>query len=346
MSTKIQNLNYYLITAIISLCVLIIFVVNPGINHYQPSKFEDMVYGKAWKPFVYRTLLPTTVRVISAPVPQVIRTSLSEMVDETESLKKLFEKVKWEKELFVEYFVAMFLMFLSLWGFAIAVRYLFALFYDTSTLLANLVSILALLGLPTMFQYTSFLYDFPSLLLYTLGLIFLYRQDWKYFLILYPIACINKETTILLTLIFFIYYRSKLRTDYFYKLLFIQLTIFAIIKVLLLIIFKSNPGTFVEFHLVDHNLGLLAGYDLTLAFAVLGMIMLIYYMWKEKPFFIKITLWALAPLLVLTLFLGYLDELRDYYEVYPSVIILISHSIAQILGLKINLLPTSKIPKE
>jgi hypothetical protein len=325
--------------------VVIIFVVKPGINHYHPSKFEDMVYGKAWKPFVYRTLLPTTVRVISAPVPQVIRTSLSEMVDENESLKKLFEKLKWEKELFVEYSFAMILMFLSLWGFAIAVRYLFALFYDTSTLLANLVSMLALLGLPTMFQYTSFLYDFPSLLLYTLGLIFLYKQDWKKFLILYPVACLNKETTILLTFIFFIYFHPRLRADYFYKLLFIQLTIFAVIKVFLFVIFKSNPGTFVEFHLVDHNLGLLTGYDLPLAFTVLGLIMLIYYKWKEKPLFLRTTLWALLPLLFLTLFLGYLDELRDYYEVYPSVIILISHSIAQVMGLKFSLKTVKKVIK-
>ena len=344
-NTKIQNINYHIITAFISLCVLIIFVVNPGINHYQPSKFEDMVYGKAWKPFVYRTLLPTTVRVVSAPVPMSIRTSLSEMVDETESLKKLFEKLKWEKEFFVEYFVAMFLMFLSLWGFAIAVRYLFALFYDTTTLLANLVSILALLGLPTMFMYTSFLYDFPSLLLYTLGLIFLYKQDWKKFLILYPVACINKETTILLTIIYFIYYRHKLRADNFYKLLFFQLTIFAVIKVLLFVLFKSNPGTFVEFHLVDHNLGLLTGYNLSVAFAVLGLIMLVYYKWQEKPLFIRTTLWALVPLVILTLFFGYLDELRDYYEVYPTVIILISHSIASVMGLEFNLKTANNIPK-
>jgi len=346
MRANFHNLTYYIITAVVSFCVLVIFVINPGINQDQHSKFEEMIYGNAWKPFVYRTLLPTTVRVISAPVPQVIKTSFSEMIDGSESFSKLFEKLKWEKELVVEYSIAMFLMFLSLFGFALSLRYLFTLFYNTSSISANLVSILALLGLPTMFQYTSFLYDFPALFLYTLGLIFLYKRDWKKFLILYPIACLNKETTILLTLIFFIYYRPQLRTDYFYKLLFIQLTIFVIIKLLLLVIFSSNPGTFVEFHLVDHNLGLFAGYDLTLAFTLFGLIMLIYYKWNEKPPYVIITLWALVPLLFLTLFLGYLDELRDYYEVYPSIIILISHSIAQVLGIKFNLLPTNKILKE
>ena len=345
MSTKNQRLTYYLITAFISFCVLMIFVIKPGINHDQHSKFEDMIYGKAWKPFVYRTLLPTTIRVLSAPVPQVIRKSLSEMVDESETFRDIFEKLNWEKNLFVEYTFAMFLMFLSLMGFSIAIRYLFTLFYNASSVFADFISILALLGLPTMFQYTSFLYDFPTLFLYTFGLILLYKQDWKNFLILYPIACLNKETTILLTVIFFIYYRPRLRTDHFYKLLLIQLTMFVIIKVILFILFKSNPGTFVEFHLVDHNLGLLTGYSLTLAFTVFSLIMLTYYKWKEKPQFIKISLWTIVPLLILTLFLGYLDELRDYYEVYASVIILISHSIAQILGIKLTLLPENKFKK-
>jgi len=346
MSIKIQHLIYYSVITFISFCVLIIFVINPGINQDQHSKFEDMIYGKAWKPFVYRTLLPTTVRVLSAPVPEVIRTSLSEMVDETEYLRQLFEKLNWEKDLFVEYTFAMILMLLSLIGFTLAVRYLFTLFYDSSALFANLVSILALLGLPTMFQYTSFLYDFPTLFLYTFGLILLYKQDWKNFLILYPIACFNKETTILLTIIFFIYYRPRLRTDHFYKLLLIQLTIFVMIKVLLFILFKSNPGSFIEFHLVDHNIGLLTGYNLTLAFTLFSLIILIYYKWQEKPPYLKITFWNIIPLLVLTLFLGYLDEMRDYYEVYSTVIILISHSVILLLGIKIDVLPPIKIPKE
>jgi len=45
----------------------------------------------------------------------------------------------------------------------------------------------------------------------------------------------------------------------------------------------------------------------------------------------------IIPLGVLTLFLGYLDELRDYYEVYPAVIIFIAHSIARILDVNFKL---------
>ncbi len=331
MKDSIHKTIYYLLTALIAGCVLIMFVIFPGINDDKPSMFGDMIYGKASKPFVYRVLLPATVRVLSAPVPQTLRNTISNKIEDNISLNKLFKKLKWEKELAVEYSFAMLIMFLSLWGFSIAVRYLFILFYNTSSWFADSVSVLALLGLPTMFQYTSFIYDFPLLLLYTLGLIFLYKQDWIKFLIIFLVGCINKETTILLTLVFFIYYKSGLKKELFNKLLIAQFAIFILVKSLLYFVFKNNPGTFIEFHLIDHNLRLLTGYDLTLAAAVLGLILLVFYKWNEKPNFLKTSLWMFIPLVILTLFLGYLDELRDYYEVYPAVIIFIAHSIARIL---------------
>ena len=43
------------------------------------------------------------------------------------------------------------------------------------------------------------------------------------------------------------------------------------------------------------------------------------------------------PLLILTLLIRYLDELRDYYEVYPIVIIFIAHGIARILDVNFKL---------
>jgi len=123
----------------------------------------------------------------------------------------------------------------------------------------------------------------------------------------------------------------------FNKLLAAQLVIFVLTKILLFILFKNNPGTFVEFQLVDHNLRLLTGYNLTLAVSLLGLIVLVFYKWNEKPDFLKISLSALIPLVFLTLFLGYLDELRDYYEIYSVVIILILHSIAKILDVEIKI---------
>ncbi len=81
---------------------------------------------------------------------------------------------------------------------------------------------------------------------------------------------------------------------------------------------------------------MLTGYDLTLAVSLLGLIILVFYKWDEKPDFLKISLSVLIPLVFLTFFLGYLDELRDYYEAYAALIIILSHSIAKLLDLEIE----------
>ena len=69
---------------------------------------------------------------------------------------------------------------------------------------------------------------------------------------------------------------------------------------------------------------------------------LISYKWKEKPAFLKAALCIAVPLFGTTLFFGFLDELRDYYEIYPILVLLIAHSIGNLLGLKISLVPPMK----
>jgi len=95
MNSKLPKLIYYFVTALIAGCVLIMFVIFPGINDNKPSMFGDMIYGKAAKPFVYRVLLPATVRALSAPVPQTLRNTISNEIEDNISLNKLFKKLNW-----------------------------------------------------------------------------------------------------------------------------------------------------------------------------------------------------------------------------------------------------------
>ena len=52
----------------------------------------------------------------------------------------------------------------------------------------------------------------------------------------------------------------------------------------------------------------------------------------------------IIPLVLLTLFLGYLDELRDYYEVYPALLLLIAYSVVKIFSVDISIVAQSVIP--
>jgi hypothetical protein len=334
-----NKIVHRILIAIISLYVLIAFVKLPPINGYKPAMFSEMVYGTAWKPFVYRTLLPTSVRIISEAIPDGVKKSLSEKVESNHSFMLVLEKLKWESEFITEYLIAMILMYLSLLGFVYVFRKLFDEIYSSALWFKNIISIILLFAIPAMFQpnYSNYVYDFPALFLFTFGLLLLYQRKWNYFLILFLISCFNKETTILLTLIFVIHFYkdADVSKKFYYRFIIFQLIIFLAVKILLFFLFINNAGGFVEFHLFDRNYLLFNGYSLV-TFVVLFIIFLtIFSRWNEKPKFLKDSLWIAVPLLILTLFFGFFDELRDYYEAFPIIILLISYSISRILGVEL-----------
>lgn len=99
--------------------------------------------------------------------------------------------------------------------------------------------------------------------------------------------------------------------------------------------FYNNPGTFVEFHLFDHNLRLIKNYNLNDLVTFIVCILLIFYGWKDRDLFLKISFAMIIPLLFLALFLGYLDELRGYYEVLPVITIFVYVNILKFLGVEV-----------
>lgn len=297
-----------------------------------------MIYGEAWKPFVYRVFVPAATKLIIGIIPQKFENGLTEFGNENGSAVRVLSELNWESEYLTEYLATSLIMFLSLLGFSLMLKKFFKINFDSPEWFANLIVIVGLLGLPAMFKYDNYIYDFPTLFFFTAGLITLQRQNWKWFLVIFFFACWNKETTILLTMIFVICHWNKFFSEKkkFYSLLAVQIGIFLIIKIILTLTFAENPGSLVEFHLFDYNVIMFNGYNLLVFTSLLFLFLLVANNWNEKPEFLKKSLWIIIPLTVLTLFLGYFDELRDFYEVYPVIVLLIAYSIAKIIGLEIR----------
>ena len=91
----------YLATLVgLSLFLLNIFArpverVRSGMNGYYRIAFLDMVHGTAHKPFVYRTLLPTTVRIVAAITPVGMRERFDEEVGRAAGFA--FDRLGWER---------------------------------------------------------------------------------------------------------------------------------------------------------------------------------------------------------------------------------------------------------
>ena len=218
--------------------------------------------------------------------------------------------------------------------------------FESSGLVKDLIPVFALLALPTFFKYYSYIYDFPTLFLFTLGLILIIRNKWNIYYPIFILGCINKETTILLTLVFAIHcFRDGMDRIRIVKHISLQCLIFFTIKFLLLIIYKDNPGWFVCHGLwfLTRNMQKIAMlYTVPNLVCYTVIVVLIFYRWSSKPTFLKQGLWIVVPLVLLAMYMGYVDELRDYYEVYPIVFLLMTHSLGDILGLGIKTIKKAK----
>jgi hypothetical protein len=297
-----------------------------------------MVNGTAYRPFMYRVLVPYIANKISAGTPQETRQIIAQITEDNSTLKLIFSSQGWDIGYASEYYIVLILMYISLWGFAFSLTYFFKGLLETHEQFQDAVCLLTILGLSCLYVYNTYVYDFTTLFLFTLGLATMTRQKWATYLLIFVFACVNKETTILLTCIYAIHFfrHPKLNLSNYLFILAIQIIIFTGIKMGIDTIFLHNPGSVVELWLQRNINILLHPYSIAtyLQWFVLGF--LVIYKWSEKPLFLKQGLLILIPLLGTTFFWGWINELRDYYEAYPIVILLIAYSMARIFDVSIQ----------
>jgi hypothetical protein len=236
----------------------------------------------------------------------------------------------------------MLLIYISFVGIALVLRLLLKTFYEAPDLLLTLAPVVAIILLPIMVSY--FTYDYPSLLLFTLGLLLMARRHWVLFYAVFALACLSKETAVLLPFIFLIDTRRRGWRWPFILHLAAQMAVWVTAFVTLRLVYGDQPGAFMETHLLDYNLPHLLNLSNYVRFnsiflpsglnvfmlAILGF--LVVHNWRQKPAFLRSALSMLVPLVGLTLFFGLIDELRDYYEAVPVVFALGFYSVAKLFG--------------
>ena len=325
----------------VSFWIAAIFFHSPGVNGYNRAEFSEMVYGQAWRPFVTRALFPAMVRVVSQGIPSSFDSAVqkSELGSRVLSTWYVEKELKWHPPFLREYFVAFFLSAACLVLLSLTMERLWAAMFSPSTPHGYAFSILGLLGLPTCFKYYSYIYDFPTLVLYTTCLLLMARRRWGWYFFVFGLCCLSKETAILLVIVFAIYFIRCANSErgMYWASIATQVLIWAATRTGLAYVFRENPGGTVELHLVDHNLRLLTEPSPLEALFVWGMLIVLYvHEFHRKPWLLRVASGMIAPLLALCLFFGYLDELRDYYEVYVPVVALIGYSVCAMAGYRIE----------
>ena len=304
----IYKILYWVFLLLISFGVFSLYINYLNWTEEGISALE-MVYGTAYKPYVFRVLTPLVIRVIISILPYRIET------------------------------ISTIIMFFSLLGFVISFRYLYTTFWRPSIVL-DLISLLSVIGLFPIFAINNKIYDFTSLFLFTLCLSLLARKKFHLYMIFFGLTSVNKETAILLILIYFVHYRHRLGMPTFKNLLIYQVSVFLIIRLIIALYFRNNPGGMVEFHFMKFfQLMIFRPHFFIMIFILIGILVLLLFIrtFREKPLFVQNAAIATVPLMsVLYFLIGYPFELRFFIEIYSIFLLIFTQPISRIIGFKLE----------
>ncbi|MCC7118673.1 MAG: hypothetical protein IT310_09125 [Anaerolineales bacterium] len=266
--------------------------------------FSQMLAGTADKPFVYRVFVPLLVKIAVAVFPLPSTTYAS------------------------------FLIYILLVGFVICV-YHFSKFYWKGILIHDFVAYASILFLIPFTLTNRHIYDFSALFLFTLALLLMAQNKWTTYFCAYICACLNKETAILLPLVFLIHFRKQLNVTTTWKLFGWQIAIYSVIRFAIMLNFRSNPGTIIESHILEHFSFIQSAPVLVLGYVV--YFILIAFMIKkdfhEKPSFLREAFATLLPVMFILYLLGGSPfEIRVFYEVYPVLFLLAIPTFGKMAG--------------
>jgi hypothetical protein len=185
-----------------------------------------------------------------------------------------------------------------------------------------------LLGCVAFFGY-GYMYDFPTLFLFSLGLLLMVCEKRFWFLVVFTFGTLNKETAIFLTLIFGLYFFRGLPGRRFVALLASQLGVYGIIQGVIRFTYRNNPGQVMEWHFPEQ----LPAYEsvardtpfllVTWGVVCILVVILVLHRWSDKPLFVRVAFAIFPIFLALFVFWGYPLEIRSMLEVFPILAILV-----------------------
>lgn len=317
---------YWVLVLAVALAVFVYFVRPRGLGVNAAATLDRTLTGTAYRPFAYRVLMPVAANLLSPILPRATAFRIG-----TASEKVLGRKVFRDRLNGSQYpsqvVLILIMMYLSLVGFAVTMWH-FIGFLGYGSRLRYVMPPLLLLGCVVFFGF-GYTYDFTTLFLFSLSLLLMARRSWAWFLIIFALGTLNKETTIFLYVVFALYFLSRLPRSQFVALSACQLGIYGLIEGSIRFVFRNNPGDALEWHF-DEQLPAFKDIALNTPLllviwggAVIIIVMLVLRRWSDKPAFMRIALSILPPLLVLFILWAHPLEIRDMLEVYPIVAILI-----------------------
>ncbi len=279
-----------------------------GNSEFSGASLTALLAGTAQTPYQYRALVPWLANGVLAVLPKAAAVAPT-------AVFKLFD-------------------FLAVFLFAVSFKYYISLFLkdktQSSVLALSLFYVLPFNFLTKINYHAGLSYlpvwypcDMPSILFFTLGLIFIYKRQWRWYYPLFLVATFNRETSCFLTAVYLFTAYGNERPRTLILHISAQIAIWGAIKLFLYRLYAGNPGDGLLLNTVVFNLNILRHPSVYLPLlSSLGFIwipVLIYYRRIQDAFLIRALL-VVIPFIVGMSCVGALPELRIYGELIPIVL--------------------------
>jgi len=348
--------NYY------RLCSLILFLLASAASfneYYQRTHFneahlpgawshatfEGMVDGTAYRPYVYRQLLPDLANSIDHHAPNSLRNYLyrREMNATASYLSALTTSTAaWNPTYFLRYAALYLLTYFSAFV-AVCAMYWLCRSLALSAPAATFTAVVVILMVPYVMSGGGYFYDFPELAFLSLAVLMAIRYPWWWMIPMVILATWNKESFLLFIPTLYPFLRQKSSTMRALTHTAALLAASAIVVEWLRLRFASNPGSTVVywfpaqlerlFHLRAMLIGNREAYGIPMLMAysigpALLMAWSVWRAWKHipKPFQRHAQIAALINVPMYLLFVQP-GKLRDMSMLYPTLLVVLAVNI-------------------
>jgi len=181
-------------------------------------------------------------------------------------------------------------------------------------------------------------FDLPSLFFFTLGCHYIYQRKWHLYYPVFVLALLNRETSCFLVFVMIFCFFRRMRSRELLWHVLAQGLIWAGLKSLFYFLLGPDTRVFALFRL-SFNARMLWGIltlsgngpkDLTkLALAFGGAWWVLPWILRFQPRFLKRSTLVVIPFIVVIIFMGFADEIRDYVELIPVILSPVLYAFAR-----------------
>jgi hypothetical protein len=318
----------------LSFAILLAVVLRRGFYVNERAYLSKMMEGTAWRPFVYRVLVPKTAFIAGKSIP-----FKDAVVQKVELFAKKHAWMLLGKQSYYrfEYLVVVLIMVFALTGSAIVWKQCLSYLYEYPPYLCYLLPVFGIIALaPILLLYGPYPYDPMTLLVFSLAIFALLTHNKRLYYPAFLLALLNKETSLLLPFLFGYSFASNTRRQTLLLEMAVQFGAWFAWRYYLIDLYRSNPGVNMEFHLFDYNLPFFTYFGLKhvrFALVIFGFIALVFYRWKDKPLALRrLLMVSCAFLLPLHVLFAWIDEFRGLLELYPVLFLLSASSVISALN--------------